>query len=102
MGQVAPDARRQQAIRTLLVLALLRRFHDPVLTRQMLVGGQFDRVSRRLVVQWVAESGQKEFRPEVASILDDSEEDLVHSPEPFDLVVFEVSPETAHRNSTRL
>jgi len=75
------DTRRQQAIRTLLVLSLLKRFNNPALTRQMLGGFGVDPVARRLVVQWVAESGQKELRPQVASILDDTDitADLFHT-----------------------
>ena len=75
------DLRRQQAIRTLLVLSLLKRFNNPALTRQMLGGDGVDPVARRLVVQWVAESGQKELRPQVASILDDPDitADLFHT-----------------------
>ncbi|HCK52592.1 MAG TPA: hypothetical protein DIC23_05200, partial [Planctomycetaceae bacterium] len=63
LGAAARDARRQQTIRLLLVLSLLRQFNTPELTRQMLSDGQVDPVARRLVVQWVAESGQKTFRP---------------------------------------
>jgi len=75
------DQRRRQAIRTLLVLSLLKRFNNPALTRQMLGGDGVDPVARRLVVQWVAESGQKELRPQVASILDDIDitADLFHT-----------------------
>ena len=67
------DARRQQTIRTLLVLAILKKFPNPVLTRQMLAGGQVDPVARRLVVQWVAETGQKGLRDHVAAVLSDSD-----------------------------
>ncbi len=81
LGAAARDARRQQTIRLLLVLSLLRQFNTPELTRQMLSDGQVDPVARRLVVQWVAESGQKEFRPEIAAILNDTRitADLFHT-----------------------
>ena len=77
----AGDGRRRQAIRTLLALALLKRFHNPELARRMLSAGPFDPIVRRLVVQWVAESGRKELRPEVAAILDNPEitADLFHA-----------------------
>ncbi|GIT31239.1 MAG: hypothetical protein Ct9H300mP1_32850 [Planctomycetaceae bacterium] len=70
LDRAAGDNGRRRAIRTLLALAVRKRFHDPALARRMLSGGPFDPVVRRLVVQWVAESGRKELRSEVAAILD--------------------------------
>ncbi|MBO53291.1 MAG: hypothetical protein CMJ69_21235 [Planctomycetaceae bacterium] len=70
LDRAAGDNGRRRAIRTLLALAVRKRFHDPALARRMLSGGPFDPVVRRLVVQWVAETGRKELRPEVAAILD--------------------------------
>ena len=86
----AKDPRRQETIRTLLVLALLKRFNSPqvsrfsirgTLIRSMLEDGEVSGAARRLVVQWVAESGHKGLRPDVAAILDDPDitADLFHT-----------------------
>ena len=68
----AGNARRQSTLAMFKALAILRRFHAEAAPERLLTDRRTDAVVKRLIVQWVAERGRKDLRPEVARVLDDS------------------------------
>ena len=67
----AGNARRQSTLAMFKALATLRRFHGQAAPERLLADRRTETVVKRLIVQWIAERGRKDLRPDVERILDD-------------------------------